>query len=128
MKHLSARRKFGRDTSHRVSMFNNLCVSLFEHKKIKTTLPKAKEVKPIAEKLITIAIDCVTDESVNLSKRRLLMSKMRNNLVAVDNLLKIASIVKNRQGGYLRIIKGYYRQGDFADVGILEFVDSFDAK
>jgi large subunit ribosomal protein L17 len=118
MKHKIKGRKFGRRSEHRTSMFMNLVKSLITHKRICTTLPKAKDLKPIAEKIITLSKDN------SLSSRKKAISFMKGNCQEVNELFtNIAAKVKDRNGGYLRIIKSGYRQGDNAPLAYIEFVD-----
>ena len=111
-------RKFGRETDQRGALTTGLIISLFEHRAIKTTLAKAKEIRPAAEKLITFA------KQNNLASRRLIMSRLNNN-IDVANLLvdKIAPAI-SRTSGYLRIVReDNYRVGDNAEIATIEFVD-----
>ncbi len=116
MRHRISGRKLNRTTSHLQAMLSNMTVSLIQHEQIKTTLPKAKELKPFLEKLITVA------KKVDLSSRRYLISKIKNK-VAVEKLITIAVRYVNRHGGYLRIIKAGFRYGDMAPMAYIEFVD-----
>ena len=119
MNHGIRGRKFGRRSEHRQSMFMNLVKALVRHEQIVTTLPKAKDLRPIAEKIITIAKDD------SLAARRQVISFMRGNTEEVKKLFgEIAAKVKNRNGGYLRILKAGHRQGDNAPMAIIEFVDN----
>ncbi len=111
-------RKFGRRREHRTAMFMNLVKNLIRHGKILTTLPKAKDLRPIAEKIITLSKDS------SLSARRQAISFMQGNTEEVTMLFStIAERVKDRNGGYLRIIKAGYRSGDNAPMAYIEFVD-----
>jgi large subunit ribosomal protein L17 len=111
-------RKFGRYTSHRKSLLMNLAKELVDHEQITTTLPKAKDLRPVVERLVTIA------KRGDLHARRNLLSFFRNDEYIVTKLLdKISSRYGNRQGGYLRILKAGFRQGDCAPVAVIEFVD-----
>ncbi|KJV65448.1 MULTISPECIES: 50S ribosomal protein L17 [Ehrlichia] len=121
MRHRVAHRKFSRTSAHRVSMLLNLCISLIKHERISTTLPKAKEMRPYVEKLITIGK--VYKEKNLVYGKRLLISKIKNP-DAADKLIDVLSVrYKNRNGGYTRIIKNGFRKGDSAPIAIIEFVD-----
>ena len=117
MRHGYARRKQGRTTSHRTAMFANMAASLIKHEQIVTTLPKAKELRPFVEKLVTLA------KRGDLHARRIAISRVRD----VDQVRKLfdtlATRYKDRQGGYTRIIKAGFRYGDNAPMAVVEFVD-----
>ena len=117
MKHRIKGRRLSRNSAHRKSLMRNLAIALVEHQMIKTTLPKAKELRPFFEKLVTVAkVD-------NVANRRLLMSILANEK-AVNGLFQIlAKKSLNRNGGYLRIIKFGFRTGDKAPMAVIEFVD-----
>lgn len=117
MRHRKSGRHLNRTSSHRGLMLRNMAVSLFEHEFIKTTLPKAKELRMIAEPLITLSrIDSVAN-------RRLAFSRTRSK-VAVGKLFdKLGPRYKNRPGGYLRVLKCGYRVGDNAPMAFVELVD-----
>ena len=118
MRHGISKRKFNRPTAHRISMFRTMACSLIEHERIKTTLPKAKDLRPIVEKLVTIA------KSNTLHARKLVLSRLHNNVSAMKKLCdSIAQRCKNRNGGYTRILKTGFRYGDAAPMAIIEFVD-----
>lgn len=117
MRHGFAKRRLNRTTSHRKAMFKAMSCSLLEHEQIKTTLPKAKELRPIVEKLITMA------GSGSLHARRLAVSKLQNNKVVKKLFDDIAPRFKERPGGYIRIMKAGFRYGDAAPMAIIEFVD-----
>ncbi len=117
MRHGNGPRKLNRTAEHRKAMFANMACSLIEHEQIKTTLPKAKELKPIVEKLITLA------KRGDLHARRLAASKMRQD-DAVKKLFDVlAERYKDRQGGYARVLKAGFRYGDMAPMAIIELVD-----
>ena len=117
MRHQKAGRKFNRTSAHREAMFSNMAASLFKHELIKTTLPKAKELRRVAEPLITLA---KTDSVAN---RRLAFSRLRDK-VAVGNLFTtLGPRYANRPGGYLRILKCGFRAGDNAPMAYVELVD-----
>ena len=111
-------RKLNRTSSHRKLMFINQACALLQHEQITTTLPKAKELMPIIEKLITLG------KKGNLSARRILLSKLNNDNIIVSKLIdKLSARYKDRNGGYVRIFKAGFRFGDMAPMAIIEFVD-----
>ena len=117
MRHRESGRKLNRNSSHRKAMFRNMAVSLIEHEVIKTTLPKAKELRRIAEPLITMAkID-------NVAKRRLAFSRLRDRNIVTKLFNELGPRYKERPGGYLRILKCGFRSGDKAAMAIVELVD-----
>ena len=117
MRHRESGRKLNRNSSHRKAMFRNMAVSLIEHEMIKTTLPKAKELRRIAEPLITMAkID-------NVAKRRLAFSRLRDRYIVTKLFNELGPRYKERPGGYLRILKCGFRAGDKAAMAIVELVD-----
>ncbi len=117
MRHGSAHRKLGRTTSHRTAMFANMAASLIKHEQITTTLPKAKELRPFVEKLVTLA------KRGDLHARRIAISRVRD----VDQVRKLFDTLgpryQAREGGYLRVLKAGFRFGDNAPVAVIEFVD-----
>src|SRR5580698_2609180 len=117
MRHGVAHRKLGRTTSHRTAMFANMAASLIKHEQIVTTLPKAKELRPFVEKLVTLA------KRGDLHARRIAISRVRD----VDQVGKLFAAIgpryKDRNGGYIRIMKAGFRHGDNAPVAVIEFVD-----
>ena len=120
MRHLVKGRKLNRTSSHRIALKRNLAISLIEHKRIKTTLPKAKELQGFIERLVTYA------KKNNLSSHRLITQKLPGSLGKKSaNILihKIAPSYSNRNGGYTRIIKLDNRKNDNASMSIIEFVD-----
>lgn len=118
MNHGIKHRKFSRHSSHRTAMLMNLVKSLVKHGKIFTTLPKAKDIRPLAEKIITLGKDG------SLNARRQVISFMRGDCPEVQTLFSdVAEKVKSRNGGYLRILKAGYRKGDNAPMALIEFVD-----
>ena len=123
MRHGYARRKLGRTSAHRTAMFANMSASLIKHEQIVTTLPKAKELRPFVEKLVTLA------KRGDLHARRQAISKVRD----IDQVGKLfATLVpryKARAGGYIRVLKAGFRHGDNAPMAVIEFVDrDVDAK
>ncbi|RVP69400.1 50S ribosomal protein L17 [Sinorhizobium medicae] len=123
MRHGKAGRKLNRTASHRKAMFANMAASLIEHEQIVTTLPKAKEIRPIVEKLVTLG------KRGDLHARRQAVSQIRDVAVVAKLFDAIASRYATRNGGYLRIMKAGFRQGDNAPLAVIEFVDrDVDAK
>ena len=117
MRHRKSGRQLNRNSSHRKAMFQNLANSLFRHEIIKTTLPKAKELRRIAEPLITMA------KEDNVSKRRLAFDRMRDKETVGKLFSELAPRYKDRPGGYLRILKCGFRPGDAAPMAYVELVD-----
>ncbi len=116
MRHKKAGRKLGRTSAHRDAMFRNMVTSLFEHERIVTTTQKAKELRPIAEKLITLA------KRGDLNARRQALSYIRSKDVVAKLFDEIKEQFATRNGGYTRIIKTGIRQGDAASMSIIELV------
>ena len=123
MRHGAAYRKLGRTVSHRQAMFANMAASLIKHEQITTTLPKAKELRPFVEKLVTLA------KKGDLHARRQAISAVRD-VPQVGKLFDtIGPRYAERNGGYIRIMKAGYRHGDNAAMAVIEFVDrDVDAK
>ena len=117
MRHSKSGRKLNRNSSHRKAMFSNMANSLFDHEIIKTTLPKAKELRRIAEPLITLA----KEDSV--ANRRSAFSKMRDKEMVGKLFSELAPRYKDRPGGYTRILKCGFRSGDAAPMAYIELVD-----
>jgi len=117
MRHRIAHRKLNRTTSHRKAMFANMASSLIEHEQIVTTLPKAKELRPFVEKLVTLA------KKGDLNSRRLTVSRTRNKEMTKKLFEVLGPRYKERQGGYIRIMKAGFRYGDNAPMAVIEFVD-----
>lgn len=117
MRHGKAHRKLNRTSSHRKAMFANMAASLIKHEQIVTTLPKAKELRPIVEKLITLA------KKGDLHARRRAIAKIRDEAMVKKMFDVLGPRYKDRQGGYTRVLKAGYRYGDNAPVGVIEFVD-----
>ncbi len=117
MRHRKSGRKLNRNSSHRKAMFKNMACSLFEHELIKTTLPKAKELRRVVEPLITRAkVDTVAN-------RRLAFSRLRDKAVVAKLFTEIGPRYEERNGGYMRILKAGYREGDKAPMAWVELVD-----
>ena len=123
MRHGAAHRKLGRTASHRTAMFANMAASLIKHEQITTTLPKAKELRPFVEKLVTLG------KKGDLHARRQAISHVRD-VTQVGKLFDtIGARYAERQGGYIRIMKAGFRHGDNAPMAVIEFVDrDVDAK
>jgi large subunit ribosomal protein L17 len=117
MRHGNAFRKLNRTSSHRTAMFANMAASLIKHEQITTTLPKAKELRPFVEKLVTLA------KRGDLHARRLAVSRVRDQ----DQVRKLFDTLgpryAEREGGYIRIMKAGFRHGDNAALAVIEFVD-----
>lgn len=116
MRHKKSGRKLGRNSSHREAMFRNMVTSLFEHERIVTTTEKAKELGPIAEKMITLA------KRGDLHARRQAYSYIRSQEIVAKLFDEIGGMFADRNGGYTRIIKTGVRQGDAASMAIIELV------
>lgn len=117
MRHRKSGRQLNRNSSHRTAMFRNMAVSLMEHEIIKTTLPKAKELRRVAEPLITMAkVDSV-------AKRRLAFSRLRDRDTVTKLFNELGPRYKERPGGYVRILKCGVRTGDKAPMAYVELVD-----
>ncbi len=117
MRHQLAGRKLNRTTSHRKAMFANMACALIKHEQIFTTLPKAKDLRPIVEKLITLG------KQNDLAARRLLVARLRDEKMAEKVLSVLSTRYKERKGGYTRVLKAGFRHGDAAPMAIIEFVD-----
>jgi large subunit ribosomal protein L17 len=110
-------KKLGRTTSHRLAMFANMAAALIKHEQIVTTLPKAKALRPVVEKLVTLA------KRGDLSARRLVLSRLRDETQAKKLFDVLGPRYKARNGGYTRVLKAGFRHGDNAAVAVIEFVD-----
>jgi large subunit ribosomal protein L17 len=117
MRHRKAGRHFNRTSSHREAMFRNMANSLFRHELIKTTLPKAKELRRVAEPLITMA------KTDSVHKRRLAFARLRDKEMVGKLFVELGPRYESRPGGYLRILKCGYRLGDAAPMAYVELVD-----
>ena len=123
MRHARGYRRLNRTHEHRKSLFSNMACSLIEHEQIKTTLPKAKELRPIIEKLITLA------KRGDLHARRLAAAQLKQDAPVAKLFEQLGPRYKDRQGGYVRVLKAGFRYGDMAPMAIIEFVDrDVDAK
>jgi large subunit ribosomal protein L17 len=117
MRHGLSGRKLGVTTSHRAAMFRNMAVALIKHEQITTTLPKAKELRPVTEKLVTLA------KRGDLHAKRQAFNQLRDETIVTKLFSTIADRYKTRNGGYTRVLKAGMRHGDAADMAVIEFVD-----
>ncbi|MBD8527583.1 50S ribosomal protein L17 [Pseudomarimonas arenosa] len=117
MRHMKSGRKFNRNSSHRQAMFRNMAASLIKHELIKTTLPKAKELRRVAEPLITLA------KTDGVANRRLAFSRLRDKQAVGKLFVELGPRFRNRPGGYLRILKCGFRDGDNAPMAYVELMD-----
>ena len=117
MRHRKSGRKLNRNSTHRKAMFQNMAVSLFDHELIKTTVPKAKELRKVAEPLITLA------KKDSVANRRLAFSRLRDSAAVGKLFSELGPRYVERPGGYLRILKCGLRTGDKAPMAIVELVD-----
>ena len=117
MRHGMSGRKLNRTSSHRKSMFANMAVSLLKHEQIKTTLPKAKDLRRVVDRLITLG------KRGDLHARRQAMSVLRDRTIASKLFGELAERYKDRPGGYTRVLKAGFRYGDMAPMGVIELVD-----
>ena len=117
MRHRNAHRKLGRTTSHRLAMLKNMAAALIKHEQITTTLPKAKELRPYVEKLVTLA------KRGGLSNRRLAHARLGDDAQLVKLFDVLAARYAKRQGGYIRVLKAGFRASDAAAMAVIEFVD-----
>jgi len=117
MRHGMSGRKLGRKSAHRKSMFANLANALIKHEQVTTTLPKAKDLRPVVEKLVTLG------KRGDLHARRQVLSMLKDNDITTKLFSVLAERYKTRQGGYIRVLKAGFRYGDNAPLAIIEFVD-----
>jgi large subunit ribosomal protein L17 len=121
MRHRQSNRKLNRTTSHRLAMFRNMSNSLLKHEVIKTTLPKAKELRRFVEPLITLG------KEPSLANHRLAFDRLRDREMVVKLFGELGPRYKTRPGGYLRILKYGFRNGDNAPMALVELVDRPDS-
>ncbi len=121
MRHRKSGRKLGRNSSHRTAMFRNMATSLVQHETIKTTLPKAKELRRVVEPLITLA------KQDGVSRRRVAFARLRDNAAVGKLFNELGPRFKNRPGGYLRILKIGFRAGDAAPMALVQLLDQPDS-
>jgi large subunit ribosomal protein L17 len=117
MRHRHGLRKLNRTSSHRLAMLRNMTVSLLKHEAIRTTLPKAKELRRVAEPIITLG------KNPTLANKRLAFNRLRDRDTVVKLFDELGPRYKNRNGGYLRILKWGFRQGDNAPMALVELMD-----
>ena len=117
MRHGSGHRKLGVTASHRQAMFSNMAAALIKHEQIKTTLPKAKELRPVVERLITLG------KKGGLANRRRAFSMLRDDVIVAKLFGVLAERYQSRSGGYTRVLKAGVRYGDAASMAVIEFVD-----
>ncbi len=117
MRHRKSGRKLNRDSSHRKAMFANMASALIKHEQIQTTLPKAKELRPIVEKLITLG------KRGDLHARRLAYARIPDRAMVAKLFDVLGERYKDREGGYIRVIRANFRYGDCAPMAYIEFVD-----
>ncbi|HEV2362624.1 MAG TPA: 50S ribosomal protein L17 [Caulobacteraceae bacterium] len=117
MRHGYARRKLGRTSAHRTALFANMSASLIKHEQIVTTLPKAKELRPFVERLVTLA------KKGDLHARRIALSRVRDRDQVGKLFATLGPRYAQRRGGYLRVLKAGFRFGDNAPMAVIEFVD-----
>lgn len=117
MRHLMYGRKFNRSTAQRFAMFNSLAKALLKYEQIVTTLPKAKDLRPYVEKMLTLG------KGGTLANRRKLFASLRDNSIVSKVFGPLASRYANRNGGYTRIVKCGFRNGDMAPIAVIELVD-----
>jgi large subunit ribosomal protein L17 len=117
MRHRSGLRKLNRTSSHRLAMFRNMTVSLLRHEVIKTTLPKAKELRRVAEPILTLG------KSPSLANRRLAFARLRDREMVTKLFDELGPRYAARNGGYLRVLKFGFRQGDNAPMALIELMD-----
>ena len=117
MRHRQSGRKLNRNSSHRKAMFSNMAASLMRHEVIRTTLPKAKELRRVAEPLITMA------KTDSVHKRRLAFARLRDRDMVTKLFNELGPRYKDRPGGYLRILKMGFRTGDKAPMALVELID-----
>jgi len=117
MRHGSGNKKLGRTASHRQAMFANMAASLIKHEQIVTTLPKAKALRPVFERLVTLA------KKGDLGARRLVLARMRDETQTKKLFETLAPRYKSRAGGYTRVLKAGFRHGDNAPLAVIELVD-----
>ena len=117
MRHGNAHRKLGRTTAHRTAMFANMAASLIKHEQIVTTLPKAKELRPFVEKLVSLA------KKGDLHNRRIAISRVRDVEQVGKLFTTLGPRYATREGGYIRVLKAGFRYGDNAAMAVIELVD-----
>lgn len=117
MRHNVSGRKLGVTSTHRAAMFRNMAVALIKHEQITTTLPKAKELRPVAEKLVTLG------KRGTLHARRQAFAQLRDETIVSKLFSALSERYSSRNGGYTRVLKAGVRYGDNADMAVIEFID-----
>jgi len=117
MRHLKTGRRLNRSSAHRTAMFANMACALIKHEQITTTLPKAKELRPVVEKLITLG------KKGGQANQRLAHAQLRDDTIVAKLFGPLAERYKARAGGYCRVLKAGVRYGDAADMAVIEFID-----
>ena len=117
MRHRLSGRRFNRTSSHRKAMFANMAVALIKHEQIKTTLPKAKDLRRVVDRLVTLG------KRGDLHARRQALSVLKDTQITAKLFDELAERYKDRPGGYTRVLKAGYRYGDMAPMGVIELVD-----
>src|SRR5580698_9736927 len=117
MRHGKGQRKLGVTASHRKAMFSNMAIALIQNEQIKTTLPKAKELRPVVERLITLG------KKGGLANRRRALSMLQDNETVIKLFGPLAERYKKRAGGYTRVLKAGFRHGDTAAIAFIELID-----
>lgn len=121
MRHRKSGRRLGRNSAHRTAMYRNMAASLVQHETLKTTLPKAKELRRVLEPLITLA------KQDGVSRRRLAFARLRDDAAVGKLFDELGPRFKDRPGGYLRILKVGYRAGDAAPMALVQLLDQPDS-
>jgi large subunit ribosomal protein L17 len=119
MRHLKTGRRLNRSSAHRASMFANMACALIKHEQITTTLPKAKELRPVVEKLVTAA----KNGKGSLAARRLALSRIKDAAMVTKLFDVLGPRYATRSGGYLRVLKAGFRYGDHAAMAVIEFIE-----
>ena len=122
MRHRKSGRTLGRNSAHRKAMYKNMAASLIKHETIRTTLPKAKELRRVVEPLITLA------KEDGVARRRLAFDRLRDKETVSKLFTELGPRFKNRPGGYLRILKNGFRPGDSAPMAIVQLVDQSESE
>ena len=123
MRHRKSGRKLGRNSSHRKAMYRNMAASLVRHETIRTTLPKAKELRRVVEPLITLARNADGSSEDAVRRRRLAFDRLRDDVAVGKLFSELGPRFKDRPGGYLRILKMGYRRGDSAPMAVVQLLD-----
>lgn len=128
MRHRKSGRKLGRTSAHRKAMYRNLAVSLLQHETIRTTVPKAKELRRVVEPLITLAKHASENSADAVRLRRLAFSRLRDDAAVGKLFTELGPRFKDRPGGYLRILKMGHRAGDAAPMAMVQLLDQPEAE